>query len=106
MSLPPADSVKIVDEPAASRYEARDREALVGILEYRRYPKRITLIHTEVRPDQEGRGIGARLAQFALDDARATGHRVTPTCPFVRRYLGRHPEYADILTSAVDTITP
>jgi predicted GNAT family acetyltransferase len=106
MSLAGAGSVEIVDAPGASRYEARDGGALVGVLEYRRYPKRITLIHTEVRPDQEGRGIGAKLARFALDDARATSRRVTPICPYVRGYLGRHPEYADMLTSPVDNVTP
>jgi predicted GNAT family acetyltransferase len=91
--------IRVIDVPEASRYEALDGGELVGVLEYRRLARRITLVHTEVRPDQEGRGIGARLARVALDEARATGRQVRPLCPFVRSYLERHPEYADLIVA-------
>jgi predicted GNAT family acetyltransferase len=89
--------IRIVDAPEARRYEAYDGDELVGVLEYRRFAKRITLVHTEVRPDQAGRGIGAALARHALADARSTGRLVRPLCPFVRSYLERHPEDADLI---------
>ena len=57
----------------------------------------IVLVHTEVAPAVEGRGVGSRLVSAALDDIRARGLRLVPICPFVRAYLGRHPEYADLL---------
>jgi uncharacterized protein len=57
----------------------------------------IVLVHTEVVPAVEGRGVASRLVSAALDDIRARGLRVVPICPFVRHYLGRHPEYGDLL---------
>lgn len=57
----------------------------------------IVLVHTEVAPAVEGRGVGSRLVSAALDDIRARGLRLVPICPFVRAYLGRHPEHGDLL---------
>ena len=95
--LSTVDALTIADEPAADRYEARLGDELVGIIDYRLYPDRITLVHTEILPEHEGRGIASRLARFALDDARHRGLRVRPSCPYVAAYLQRHPEYADII---------
>jgi predicted GNAT family acetyltransferase len=41
--------------------------------------------------------LGSLLARTALDDARARQLRVVPSCPFVRGYVERHQEYADLL---------
>ncbi len=68
-----------------------------GFLAYAMEPgSRIDLRHTEVPRELEGRGFGGRLAKAALDHARAAGLRVTVTGPFVRSYVERHPEYADL----------
>ena len=87
----------VTDAPGAQRYEARLDGELAGVLEYVVKRGRIGLIHTEVEPDLEGRGIGASLARFALDDARRRGLRVIATCPYVKRYLVKHPEDHDIV---------
>lgn len=71
-----------------------------GVLEYRmRDPRTIVLVHTEVAPALSGKGIASRLARHALEYARTNHLRVVPVCPFVRAYLKRHAEYADILTT-------
>jgi uncharacterized protein len=82
----------ISDEPAASRYEARLDGEVAGFLEYVLKRERLALIHTEVAPEYNGRGVGAALARFALADARRRGLRVIASCPFVRAYLERHPD--------------
>jgi predicted GNAT family acetyltransferase len=92
----PAD-LEIVDNAAERRYEARLDGVVVGISEYRQAPSRRIVFHTEVASEHEGRGIGARLAKGVLEDIRARGLRVTPRCPFIAAYLGRHPEYADLV---------
>jgi predicted GNAT family acetyltransferase len=56
--------------------------------------------HTEVDPAFEGHGIGSALAAGALDDARRRGLVVVPSCPFIRAYITRHPEYADLLRAS------
>jgi uncharacterized protein len=87
----------VSDATEAQRYEARLDDDLAGVLEYVLKRGRIALVHTEVAPAFEGRGIGAALARFALDDARRRGLRVIASCPFVRSYLARHPEDHDIV---------
>jgi uncharacterized protein len=87
----------ITDAPERERYEAHLDGQLAGILEYEVKRGRIVLIHTEVLPVHEGRGVGSALVRFALDDARRRGLRVIPTCPYVRSYLERHPEDDDIV---------
>jgi predicted GNAT family acetyltransferase len=91
----PAQPV-ITDAPERERYEARLDGELAGILEYHVEGDRIDLIHTEVLPVFEGKGVASALVRFALDDARQRGLGVIATCPYVRSYLRRHPE-ADIV---------
>jgi predicted GNAT family acetyltransferase len=55
------------------------------------------MVHTEVDPEFEGSGLGGKLVAGALDDVRAQGRRVQPLCPFVAKYIARHPEYADLV---------
>lgn len=85
----------IVDVEAAKRYEAREDGELAGFLEYVVRLDRIALVHTETLPTHQGRGIGERLVRFALDDARRRDLRVIATCPYVRVFLERHPEFRD-----------
>ena len=86
------------DNPGERRYELFVDGELVGELVYRlRGDSAITLLHTEVSPSVEGQGLGGRLVAYALDDIRARGLRVAPVCPFVRAYLRRHPESADVV---------
>jgi predicted GNAT family acetyltransferase len=87
------DEVEVIDNEAESRFEARTEGELAGILTYRRRPRRISLIHTEVYDRFGGRGIGTRLAVAALDAARAGGVAVLPICPLVADYIDHHPEY-------------
>jgi len=57
----------------------------------------ITFIHTEVPPELGGKGVGSRLIKGALDQVRARGLKVIAECPFVKAYIEKHPEYADLL---------
>jgi predicted GNAT family acetyltransferase len=60
----------------------------------------ITFIHTEVPPELGGKGVGSRLIKGALDQVRADGFKVIAQCPFVKAYIEKHAEYADLLKSA------
>lgn len=88
---------RITDAPERQRYEAHLGNDLAGVLEYTVRRNRIVLVHTEVASHAEGRGVAAALTRSALDDARRLGRRVIAACPYVRRYLERHPEDLDIV---------
>jgi uncharacterized protein len=92
----PAEAV-IRDVTEQDHYELRLDDRLIGLLAYRRRPGRIALTHTEVEPACSGRGFGSRLVETALGDARKAGLQVLPLCPFVARYIDRHPEYAELV---------
>jgi predicted GNAT family acetyltransferase len=89
--------LRVVDNPAERRYEALVGDQPAGIVTYRLRPGQIVLLHTEVLPAFEGRGIGSRLAAGVLDDARSRGLSVVPRCPFIAAYIRRHPVYADLV---------
>ena len=50
-------------------------------------------VHTEIDPDYEGKGLGRRLVESALDDVASKGGTVVPLCPFFRAYIRRNDEY-------------
>jgi uncharacterized protein len=60
----------------------------------------ITFIHTEVPPELGGKGIGSKLVKGALDQVRVEGLKVVAQCPFVKAYIDKHGEYADLLRPA------
>jgi predicted GNAT family acetyltransferase len=89
--------LRIEDDPATSRYRLWLGDEFAAYGEYEDEPGRRIFTHTVVRPKFEGRGIGSRLAKFAVEDARAQGLRITPVCPFIRSWLERHHDYDSIV---------
>jgi hypothetical protein len=90
-------TVRVTDDKARRRYEAYVDNALAAYATYELTPGGIDFLHTETEPGFEGHGVGSRLAEAALDDARARGLRVTPRCPFIAGYIKRHPAYAELV---------
>jgi predicted GNAT family acetyltransferase len=87
--------------PDAHRYEAHLDGELAGFAEYQLTDQLVVFTHTEVDERFEGRGVGSALARFALDDVRATGTRqVLPLCPFIKGWIGKHPDYTDLVYGA------
>lgn len=55
------------------------------------------LTHTEVPRALEGKGVGSRIVSLALEYLKEHGHHLAPLCPFVAKYLTKHPEWQAIL---------
>jgi predicted GNAT family acetyltransferase len=92
------DYVEVVDNTKESRFEGRIDGQLAGFAEYQLVPDLIVFTHTEVFPQWEGHGVGTVLVRRALDQVRAAGERrVMPLCPFVKAWIGRHPDYVDLV---------
>lgn len=89
--------VTVTNNTDEHRFEARLPEGIAELRYRFRGPDTIVLVHTEVPPALNGRGIAGQLARAALEHARANGLAVVAICPFVRAYLERHPEYADLI---------
>jgi uncharacterized protein len=97
MNTASTENIAVRDNASELRYELVLDGEVVGEIQYRLVPGAVVLVHTEVSPSLEGRGLGARLVAGALQDIRSRGLHVVPICPFVRSYLRRHPEYRDLV---------
>jgi predicted GNAT family acetyltransferase len=90
-------STEVVNNGAEQRFEAHV-DGHTAFLSYRQFPDRFVLVHTEVPPPIEGKGIAGRLLATALDFARAAHLRVVPLCPYVTSFIRKHPEYLDMVS--------
>ena len=86
----------IRDNKAEGRFEL-DVEGHMAVAYYKLSADVITFTHTEVPDALAGRGIGSKLAKGALDHVRARKLKVVAQCPFIAGYIGKHPEYQDLL---------
>jgi uncharacterized protein len=92
------DDLSVRDNASRQRFELLLGEDVIGTIVYDTRPDAVVLVHTDVDRAFEGRGYGSRLISGALNDIRTRGLQVVPVCRFVRAYLDRHPEYADLVT--------
>lgn len=100
MSATPPD-VTVTDVPERAVFVAVLGDGTeAGGAYYRRRDGVVTFTHTKVDPAFEGRGVGTRLAAGALALVRDAGERFVPLCPFIRAYVERHPEFADLRADA------
>lgn len=87
---------EIVNNKAHRRYELAVDDHIAATY-YKLADGVITFVHTEVPPQLGGKGIGSKLIKGALDQVRAEGLRVIAECPFVKAYIDKHADYADLL---------
>lgn len=80
-----------------SRYEILVGEEVAGFTEYAMHGEQIDLLHTEVDEKFTGRGLASELIRDLLDDVRERGLKAMPYCPFVRKFVGKHSEYVDLV---------
>lgn len=92
-----SDDITVRDDTAAHRFRIALDGRDVGFAAYRLEPGRIVFTHTEIDDSVEGHGLGGRLARAALDDVAARGLAVVPLCPFIAAWIGKHPDYLDLV---------
>ena len=85
----------IADEPAAfNLYLDGDK---IGEMIVETQGTDITVFHTEVDEDKEGKGYAGEILAALVADARKEKLKVVPMCAYVRAQFDRHPdEYKDI----------
>ena len=87
------ESPRLTRNDARSRYEIWLGDTRAGMATYRETDSSVTFIHTIVDEAFGGRGLGSRLAEFAVKDTVDRGKRIVPRCPFIREFLRGHSEY-------------
>lgn len=90
------EEIRVVDNPDENQFEAHV-DGHVALVSYLKRGDTIFLTHTEVPRELQGRGLANVLAKAVLDRARNERWRVVPRCPFIAKYIERHPEYQSLL---------
>ena len=90
------DPSEVAHNEKARRFEIRS-DGQTAFLQYELAKGSIALVHTEVPPALEGRGMGGALARAALEHARTEHLPVLVSCPFVAAFVRKHPEYEPLL---------
>ncbi|MBK7820291.1 MAG: N-acetyltransferase [Tessaracoccus sp.] len=93
------ENVTLSKNAEDNRYELRVGDEVAGFIDYDDNDGVLDMHHTEVDPSHGGKGFGQQLVAFALADARAVGAKVVPTCPFIAKYIERHPAEQDLLAT-------
>lgn len=97
MTAAPENTV-VVDNPDQSRFEIHVDGDLGGIEDYTTAGDVLSFNHTEIYPRFEGLGLASILVSGALDQLRTRSLKVHPVCPYVVKFLGKHPEYQDLIS--------
>jgi predicted GNAT family acetyltransferase len=87
----------VTDNVAEHRFEL-EVPGGVAFATYRLAPGVVTILHTEVPEALSGKGLGSELAKGLLDMIRARGEKVIPRCKFVAAFIGKHPEYQELVS--------
>jgi predicted GNAT family acetyltransferase len=101
----------ISHDPAAHRFSAAVEDHL-AVLDYTLDGSVMSIMHTNVPPAIQGRGIAAELMGAALSAARAGGWTVNAVCSYAVDYLRKHPldpqrqHVEDLLDEGLDESFP
>ncbi|WP_104086952.1 GNAT family N-acetyltransferase [Arthrobacter sp. GMC3] len=96
--------VSMTRDDVRHRYELHVADKLAVVIVFRDRPGHVDLIHTETQDGFEGRGLAKVLVRYALDDVVASGKRIIPHCPYVARFVEKHPDLYTQYTDQPDGV--
>ncbi len=92
--------LRIEHLPERGRFQVLDAAGVqVAELDYQVRPGVWDLTHTYADPSQRGTGLASAMVTHVMDEARAAGVHIVPSCPYLPVWLARHPDYADLVAS-------
>jgi predicted GNAT family acetyltransferase len=89
--------ITVRHNPDRQRFEILDAGNVIGKAAYKDYdggasPQRI-FYHTVINEEYGGQGLAGQLATAALDETVGAGRGIVPVCPYIKKFLTKHPEY-------------
>jgi len=89
--------MEITHEPDAARYVLSDGGEFLGEVEYVLVDTTLDLVRAEVPREKRGQGLGIPLLKGTLEAIRESGGlSVTPTCPYIAKYMMKNSEFDDL----------
>jgi predicted GNAT family acetyltransferase len=90
--------IRTEDSPKGGRYVTGETGAEAEMTFSRASPHLIIIDHTGVPDIYRGQGVGVKLAEFAVQAARAGGWKIIPLCPFFKAQVEKHPDWQDVIS--------
>lgn len=90
-------SNEVIHNVDKQRYEIHVDGTFAGFTQALEDGDVVTFPHTVVFDEFEGQGLAGQLVTAALDDVRIRGKKIVAECPYVARFVGKHPAYADLV---------
>lgn len=86
-----------LDDQGNGAFTISDGDKQLGEMVVRERDHLLTVYHTEVIAEAEGKGLAKKMLNAMVDYARSHQLQVLPLCPYVHAQFKRHPEeYADL----------
>lgn len=88
--------MRVIDNKELRRFET-EVDGHRAIITYSVMPNILSLNHTEVDKALEGRGVASEMVEKVLLEIELRGLKVIPVCPFIKKYINKHPEWNSII---------
>ena len=86
-----------LDDKGQGGFYIMDGEEQLGEMSIGISDKTLTVFHTEVSPEAEGKGLAKKMLEAMVAYAREQQMKVVPLCPFVHAQFKRNPDkYKDL----------
>ena len=91
-------AITVRHRPERERFDILDAGNVIGKAVYKDYDadgagQRI-FFHTVINEEYGGQGLAGQLATVALTATAEAGLGIVPVCPFIKKFLAKHPEFA------------
>ena len=85
-------NAEVINNEKDHRFEIKLNDK-IGFIPYNFKDDMIGLFHTEVPEEYSGKGLGTKLALYALNYAKDHHLKIIVYCPFIAKYIEEHPEW-------------
>lgn len=97
---PEYEGLPLIKNDTGKQFEM-EVEGLKAVIVFQEHHSTMSLLHTEVPPELEGKGVATAIIEKTLAYLEKNHFRLIPLCPFVVAYIKRHPEWKAILAESM-----
>ncbi|ALI98891.1 GNAT family N-acetyltransferase [Rufibacter tibetensis] len=87
---------EIINNPAAHKFETTV-EGKTAFIQFKLRGDVMTVLHTIVPEELEGRGLAAAMSTHVLKYLEAEKMQLVPLCPYMLAFLKKHPAYQHLV---------
>ncbi|CAM3908430.1 GNAT family N-acetyltransferase [Janibacter anophelis] len=89
-------STSVSRQSDPERFEITSGGEVAGFAQFVDHDGRRVFFHTEIGEEFGGQGLAGIVVDEAIKATREEGLTVVAVCPYVKKWLTKHPEHADI----------